>query len=650
MNLKRIFQIGLPAALVVVGLSTFAVSQNFPGLIATDKLLGRDTAGTGQVEQIGVTGGIEFTGSKSIQTGAFTGDVTKTAGGTVTALTNAAVTYAKIQNLGALSLMGRSANSSGVGADIAASAGSSCAYRESSSTIGCGTLATAAYAANSVTNAKLAQVSTSTFKGRTTAGTGDPEDLTSTQATALLNNVVGDSGSGGTKGLVPAPGAGDAAANKFLKADGSWAIGSANVADGDKGDITVSSSGTVWTIDNAAIPYAKLQNISATQRVLGRNTAGAGVTEEVTATQLLDWLGSTQGQILYRNGTVWTVLSPGTSGQVLSSGGAAANPSWQTVTGTGTVTSVATGCGLTGGTITTTGTLKTSNAVNAQTGTTYTVVDGDCGKLVTTTNASAIAITLPQAGASSSFVSGWSADFQNRGAGTATITPTTSTIDGAATLALTTGTGVRIFSDGTNYFTQRGASSGGIVSSQTVAGSATITIPTGATKARIVMWGGAGGGGGAKSNESMGGPGAGAAALRKFLTGLTPGNTLAWTQGAAGAAGTTTPGDGGAGGNSSLASGTQTITTLTTNGGGGGGQANGAGIMGAAATGGTATNGDVNFSGQNSTAAQSTSAQGAQGMTGMGMGVGGTGGHSTSTTGVAGTAGTAGGVIIDWYN
>jgi len=43
-----------------------------------------------------------------------------------------------------------------------------------------------------------------------------------TDTTALLDAMVGDSGSGGTKGLVPAPSAGDAAAGKFLKADGTW--------------------------------------------------------------------------------------------------------------------------------------------------------------------------------------------------------------------------------------------------------------------------------------------------------------------------------------------------------------------------------------------------------------------------------------------
>lgn len=33
---------------------------------------------------------------------------------------------------------------------------------------------------------------------------------------------VGDSGTGGAMGLVPAPAAGDAAAGKYLKADGTW--------------------------------------------------------------------------------------------------------------------------------------------------------------------------------------------------------------------------------------------------------------------------------------------------------------------------------------------------------------------------------------------------------------------------------------------
>jgi hypothetical protein len=90
------------------------------------------------------------------------------------------------------------------------------------STGGFGNL-TATIGSGIVTNAKLATIATQIFKGRTTAGTGAPEDLTVTQATAMLNAMVGDGGAGGTKGLVPAPGSGDAAALKYLKADGTWA-------------------------------------------------------------------------------------------------------------------------------------------------------------------------------------------------------------------------------------------------------------------------------------------------------------------------------------------------------------------------------------------------------------------------------------------
>lgn len=74
----------------------------------------------------------------------------------------------------------------------------------------------------SFTNAKLANMATQTIKGRTTAGSGAPEDLTATQATAILDPFTGDSGSGGVKGLVPAPASGDAAAGKVLTAAGSW--------------------------------------------------------------------------------------------------------------------------------------------------------------------------------------------------------------------------------------------------------------------------------------------------------------------------------------------------------------------------------------------------------------------------------------------
>lgn len=96
--------------------------------------------------------------------------------------------------------------------------------------------------------------------------------------------------------------------------------------------------------------------------------------------------------------------------------------------------------------------------VNAQTGTTYTYLTTDFRKLVTHSNAAAIAGTLPQA--SASFPAGWWMLVQNRGAGALTITPTTSTIDGAATLVLNQNEGAIVVSDGTNYFTLRGKATG----------------------------------------------------------------------------------------------------------------------------------------------------------------------------------------------
>lgn len=66
--------------------------------VATDRLIGRDTAGTGVPEALTVGGGIEFTGSGGIQRSALTGDVTASAGSGITTIANDAVTTAKILN------------------------------------------------------------------------------------------------------------------------------------------------------------------------------------------------------------------------------------------------------------------------------------------------------------------------------------------------------------------------------------------------------------------------------------------------------------------------------------------------------------------------------------------------------------------------
>ncbi len=131
------------------------------------------------------------------------------------------VTVAKMQQLAGLSVLGNGANGA---ANMAALTAGTDGFvlRRSGTSLAFGTIATAGIANAAVDNTKLANMATATFKGRATAGTGDPEDLNVTQATALLNAMVGDTGTGGTKGLVPAPAAGDAAAGKVLGADGTW--------------------------------------------------------------------------------------------------------------------------------------------------------------------------------------------------------------------------------------------------------------------------------------------------------------------------------------------------------------------------------------------------------------------------------------------
>lgn len=111
---------------------------------------------------------------------------------------------------------------------------------------------------DAITNAKLADMPAFTIKGNNTSSPGDPLDLTKAQVTAFINVF-----SAILAGSVPASGGGT---TNFLRADGTWTAPTASVSDGDKGDITVSSSGTVWTIDNGLDP-AKLADgtVSATK-------------------------------------------------------------------------------------------------------------------------------------------------------------------------------------------------------------------------------------------------------------------------------------------------------------------------------------------------------------------------------------------------
>jgi hypothetical protein len=74
---------------------------------------------------------------------------------------------------------------------------------------------TTSITANAITNTMLSQVPTQIFKGRSSAGNGNVEDLTSVQATSMLSPFTSTS-----QGVVPASGGG---ITKFLRADGTFA-------------------------------------------------------------------------------------------------------------------------------------------------------------------------------------------------------------------------------------------------------------------------------------------------------------------------------------------------------------------------------------------------------------------------------------------
>ena len=96
-------------------------------------------------------------------------------------------------------------------------------------------------------------------------------------------------------------------------------------------------------------------------------------------------------------------------------------------------------------------TYTNTSCVVAKTTTTESIANSNQNCLVTGSNAAAQAYSIAQAGSGGNFVAGWAVTLLNSGAGTITLTPTTSTINGAATLILLPGQGCDIYSDGTNY-------------------------------------------------------------------------------------------------------------------------------------------------------------------------------------------------------
>ena len=115
---------------------------------------------------------------------------------------------------------------------------------------------------------------------------------------------------------------------------GRWSVTTSGTITIGTTSITLEAEASL-VIGNGSVTYAKIQDVSATQRVLARDTAGSGSVEEVQISDILDWLGTTQGSVLYRGASGWSGLAPGTSGQYLKTTGAGSDPTWATPAGAG---------------------------------------------------------------------------------------------------------------------------------------------------------------------------------------------------------------------------------------------------------------------------------------------------------------------------
>jgi hypothetical protein len=134
-----------------------------------------------------------------------------------------------------------------------------------------------------------------------------------------------------------------------------------NAAVTGTGNMVLSNSPTLVTPALGTPSSATLTNATGLPISTGVSGLGTGVATALgaavnTSGGAVAPTPTRAGDIIYWNGSAWVTLAGNNSGTQFLQENASGVPSWVTVSGTGTVTSVACGTGLSGGTITTSGT------------------------------------------------------------------------------------------------------------------------------------------------------------------------------------------------------------------------------------------------------------------------------------------------------
>ena len=341
---------------------TYAKLQNVSN---TDKLLGRSTAGAGNVEEIPLTAagrallddadaatqratlGLGTIATQAASAVAITGGTIT--GGTITGITDLAVADG---GTGASDAANARAN---LGLAIGTNVQAQDAGLQSIAG-----LTTSADLAIYTTAADTYAVTGLTAYGRSLL---DDADAATARATLGLGSLATQSAT--VTGTHSGTSSGTNTGDQTITLTG------AVTGTGTGSFATAISAGSVTSaaISSAAVTYDKIQNVSATDRLLGRVTAGAGSAEEITCTSagraLLDDADAATQRATLGLGTISTGNGTWTDGGSFSGTSSGTNTGDQTITLTGPVTG--TGAGTFATTISSSAVTEAAIATNAVT-------------------------------------------------------------------------------------------------------------------------------------------------------------------------------------------------------------------------------------------------------------------------------------------